>query len=193
MSLSKDIHQEPSHWLNDNYGSKRGAVRTYWYNALNTFGRYRTYREVNWGVVDRLVFVCKGNICRSAYSEAFAKSLGINATSCGLKTDPGNPANEVAIEVGSLRGFDLSKHKTTPVQAVRFRETDLILAMEPWQVEYFSQNYGDKCSYSLLGLWGKPVKPYIHDPYGGSSAYFNNCFNFLEDSIHEVASKIKKN
>lgn len=192
MSFNKNNQQESNYWLNDTYGSKRGAVKTYWHCALNAFGTYRTYSQIHWVTVKRLVFVCKGNICRSAYSEAFAKSLGIDAVSCGLKTGPGNPANEVAIEVGLSRGFDLSGHKTTPVQKMKFRETDLILAMEPWQAEYFVENYSES-SCTLLGLWGKPVKPYIHDPYGDSSAYFNHCFNFLEDSIHEVASKIKKN
>lgn len=190
--LFNKISQKSNHWLTDNYGSRRGAIRSYWYRTLYAFGKYRVYRQINWGTVDRLVFVCKGNICRSAYSEVFAKSLGIDAISCGIKTDPGNPANDVAVEIGSSRGFDLSEHKTVPVKALKFRESDLILAMEPWQVEYFTNNYSGKHSCSLLGLWGKPVKPYIHDPYGAPSVYFNNCFNYLEDSIHEIARKIRK-
>ncbi len=180
-------------WLKEKYGSRRGALRTYWHRVLYYLGRYRPYRKIDWSSVDRLVFVCKGNICRSAYSEAFAKSLGIDAISCGIDTDPGHPANDVAIKVGASRGFDLSQHKTQPVRLLQFKENDLLLAMEPWQVEYLSKEYGEHSSCSLLGLWGSPVLPYIHDPYGASSIYFSNCFDYLEDSIHEVARKISKN
>ena len=180
-------------WIIDEYGSKRGALRRYQFRLFSLFGKYRAYRQIDWHSIDRLVFVCKGNICRSAYSEAFAKSLGIEAISCGIDTTSGNPANSVAIEVAAPRGFDLSQHQTTPINKLKFKETDLILAMEPWQVEYLSNNFNGSHNCSLLGLWGRPTRPYIHDPYGSSSAYFNNCFNYLEKSIHEVARKISKN
>jgi len=188
-----NVSHKVNRWLSENYGSRRGAFLTYWYRTLCLFGRYRKYRQIDWGSINRLVFVCKGNICRSAYSEAFAKSLGIEAISCGIATDHGNPANDVAIKVGSARGFDLSQHETTSINSLRLKETDLILAMEPWQVEYLSNKHSARHNCSLLGLWGKPKKPYIHDPYGASLIYFNNCFNYLEDSIHEVARKIGKN
>lgn len=192
MSLNKISHKINC-WMMDNYGSRRGVLRTYWYRALYHLGGYRAYRQVNWDSVERLVFVCKGNICRSAYAEAFAKSLGIDAISCGLATNLGNPAHNIAIEVATLRGVDLSQHETTPVQSLKFKETDLLLAMEPWQVESLSKQFNGHHSCSLLGLWGRPALPYIHDPYSASSIYFSNCFNYLEDSIHEIASKISKN
>ncbi len=177
--------------LKDAYGSRRGAINAHAHMLLFLFGKYNAYRKVDWNTISRLVFVCKGNICRSAYSEAFAKSLGLDAISCGIDTTSGNPANSVAIEVAAPRGFDLSLHKTTPISELKFKETDLLLAMEPWQAEYLANNFGRQNS-SILGLWGKPIRPYIHDPYGFSSAYFNNCFNYLENSIHEVARKISK-
>ncbi len=179
--------------LKDEYGSKRGVLRRYQYNLLSLLGKYHAYRQVDWQSIDRLVFVCKGNICRSAYAEIFTKSLGIDAISCGIDTRLGCPANNTAIEVATTRGFDLSQHKTTPISELKFKETDLILAMEPWQAEYLSNNFNGSHNCSLLGLWGKPTRPYIHDPYGSSAAYFNNCFNYIENSIHEVARKISKN
>ncbi|MDB4575612.1 low molecular weight phosphatase family protein [bacterium] len=180
-------------WLENKYGSRRGSLRAHWHFFLYFLGKYRIYRNIEWDSIDRLVFVCKGNICRSAYSEAFAKSLGIEAISCGIHTKLGHPANSTTIEVSASRGYDLSEHQTTPISELKFKETDLVLAMEPWQVEYLSNNFNGSHNCTLLGLWGNPAKPYIHDPYGSSPTYFNNCFNYIEDSIHEVASKISKN
>lgn len=180
-------------WLKDKYGSRRGAMQMHRHFFLYLFGKYNAYRQINWDEIDRLVFVCKGNICRSAYAEAFAKSLGVEAISCGIETKLGVPANETAIKVSASRGFDLGEHRTTPITALKFKENDLILAMEPWQVEYLSNNFNGSQNISLLGLWGKSKRPYIHDPYSSSPIYFNNCFNYIENSIHEVASKISNN
>ena len=162
MLLNKVSHKI-NRWMMGNYGSRRSVLRTYLYRALYLFGKYHRYRQVNWDSVERLVFVCKGNICRSAYAAAFAKYLGIDAISCGLATKLGNPAHD--IEVAALRGVDLSRHETAPVQSLKFKEKDLLLAMEPWQVESLSKQYSGHHSCSLLGLWGKPTLPYIHDPY----------------------------
>ena len=59
-------------------------------------------------------------------NQRFPKSLGIDAISCGLTTKLGRPAHNVAIEVDALRGFDLSRHEVTPLQSLKFKETDLL-------------------------------------------------------------------
>jgi len=179
-------------WLAEHYGSRRGYVRTCWYRICYLTGGYRSYRQIDWTSVERLVFVCKGNICRSAYAEAVAKSLGVDSVSCGVDTRTGFPANELAIREAEAKGIDLSKHRTTPMQSLAIRDSDLFVAMEPWQIECIGREFGEKYRCSLLGLWGRPVNPHIQDPYGASSVYFSNCFNYIEKSVHEVASKISK-
>ena len=174
------------------YGSRRGFVRTCWHRIRYLTGSYRNYRQVNWESVERLVFVCKGNICRSAYAEAVARSLGIDAISCGVETRSGFPANEDAIRIASEKGFDLSEHETTPMQSLTFRDGDLFITMEPWQLDYIDHEFGEQHGCSLLGLWGQPVSPHIQDPYGASSVYFINCFNYIEKCVHEVARKINR-
>lgn len=179
-------------WLADHYGSRRGYVRTIWYRIRYIAGGYRHYRKIDWQAVERLVFVCKGNICRSAYAEAVAKSLGVDSVSCGVDTRHNYPAKEEAIVAGDAKGIDLREHRTTPIQLLDIRDNDLFVAMEPWQAEYISREYGEKCRCSLLGLWGRPASPHIQDPYSASSEYFDNCFTYIEKSVHEVAGKIKK-
>lgn len=189
--LGSTIHQLNC-WLEGRYSSRRGFVRTYWYRARYLTGSYRNYREVNWESIERLVFVCKGNICRSAYAEAVARSLGVDSMSCGVETRTGFPANEDAIREAKVKGIDLREHRTTSIQSLTFRDSDLLIAMEPWQLEYLDREIGKKYQYSLLGLWGRPVNPHIQDPYGASSIYFNHCFNYIEKSVHEIARKISR-
>ena len=179
-------------WFADNYGSRRGFVLTIWHQILYSLGRYRAYRKIDWNSVNRLVFVCKGNICRSAYAEVVAKSLGVEAVSCGIDTQVGLPANADAIAAADVRGKDLSRHKTTPFKSLQPEEGDLFLAMEPWQAEYLDLELANGYKRSLLGIWSTVKRPHIQDPYGASGRYFNYCFDYIEKSILEIASKIEK-
>lgn len=172
------------------YGSRRGFVRTYGHRLKYLMGWYRDYRRIDWNSVDRLVFVCKGNICRSAYAEAVARSLGVNASSCGLQTVMGAPANEAAVRTARKMGFSLENHKTTSIMYMVLRSTDLLVAMEPWQPEFMSKRIFRKHNYTLLGLWSEPVLPYLHDPYGTTPEYFERCFTYIEKSVNEIVSKI---
>jgi len=177
-------------WIDDNYGSRRGFVRTIWYRLRYQLGGYQAYQQVDWDSVERLVFVCKGNICRSAYAEAVSRSLGLNAVSCGLQTIVAAPANEDAVKVARARGVDLEEHKTTPIMYLVLKKTDLLVAMEPWQIEFMKRHLAREHGYTLLGLWLKPTRPHIQDPYGFSFEYFERCFRDIEKSVHAISEKV---
>lgn len=179
-------------WLARHYGSRRGFIRTYWHRLRYYLGLYRQYRDVDWQSIERLVFVCKGNICRSAYAEAVAKSLGVDAISCGLDTIEGTSANRGAMLMAKRLGFDLENHKTMPVMYLIIKKTDLIVTMEPWQCEFLDQHLIRGHYSTLLGLWGPTIQPHIQDPYGSSTDYFEKCFTYIEKSVNELAKKIKK-
>jgi protein-tyrosine phosphatase len=190
--MQLEVTGKDDRWMGRHFGSRRGFVRACWHRFLYLFGKYRQYRQVDWQSIERLVFVCKGNICRSAYAEAVAHSLGIDAVSCGLDTIENAPANRDAILTAMGLGFDLQEHKTTPIMYMVLRKTDLLVVMEPWQGEFLEMHLTRKHHKTLLGIWAKPVLPHIQDPYGSSSAYFNKSFGFIKDSVHELAKKIQK-
>ena len=179
-------------WIEKHYGSRRGFLRTYWYAILYYIGKYNHLKQVEWHAIERLVFICKGNICRSAYAEAIARSIGINTISCGLDTIEDAPANTSAQYAAKKRGVTLTEHKTKPIMYQILRKSDLIIVMEPWQAGFIKQHLmrGYRCT--LLGLWGHPVLPHIQDPYGASPKYFDVCFEYIENCVHEIAEKIKK-
>lgn len=181
-----------SRWIANHYGSRRGLALTFWHRFLSITGRYNDYSHVDWPSINRLVFVCKGNICRSAYAEAVARSLGINAISCGLDTIEHAPANTNAIRAAKQLGINLDEHVTTPIMYLILKKTDLLIAMEPWQVKFLQKNLSRKHSCTLLGLWTQPALPHIHDPYGSSPEYFEQCFTYIQHSVNELSKKIKQ-
>ena len=191
--MSQDsVNRSDNRWLAGRYGSRRGLLRTYWHRLLYFLGKYRQYQEVDWQSVERLVFVCQGNICRSAYAEMVARSLGLEAVSCGVDAIEDASANDQAMQTAKLQGFDLGSHRTRHIMYLVLKKTDLLVAMEPWQAEFLRTNLFREHQCILLGLWGQPVLPHIEDPYGSSSTYFEKCFTYIQNSVNELAKKIKK-
>jgi len=174
------------------YGSQRGFICVQWHRILYYFGYYNRYRRIQWSHVDRLVFVCKGNICRSAFAEIVANSKGLHSESCGINTRVGLPADMKAVEAAFRKGLDLSSHKTQSMSSISLRDRDLFIAMEPWHASLIERKYGNNVNCTLLGLWGAPASPYIHDPYDGLSSYFDRCFNQIEKSVGEITNEIRK-
>jgi protein-tyrosine phosphatase len=109
------------------YGGKRGLLEHVRTRALYAIGVYGSLREVNWAAVRRLVFVCKGNICRSPYACTRARSMGVTAVSFGLDASGGDPADPRAVKNALVRGMDLSRHQSTRLESARLVDGDLVI------------------------------------------------------------------
>lgn len=193
-TVKEEFHllRKVNYWLANHYGSRRGFVRTYWHRLRYYFGAYHVYSNIDWQSVERLVFVCKGNICRSAYAEVVARSLGIEAVSCGLDTIEHSRANESAMRAAKRSGFNLDEHRTRPVMYLDLKKTDLLVAMEPWQAEYLDKHLMREHVCTLLGLWTRPRLPHLQDPYSAVDTYFDNCFTSIRSGVSAIVSKVSK-
>ena len=180
-----------SDWISCNYGTKKGFLKTYWYQFLYYIGFYRKYKNIDWVKVNRVIFVCKGNVCRSAYAEQVAKSYTKNCKSCGLEAKFNVGANQDAIKAAKTTKYSLDFHKTTPLDNMSFQDGDLLIAMEPYQIKKIANKYGYSIQYTLLGVWNKQKRPYIQDPYGCSEEYFSACFKYLQDCVHDIMTIYK--
>jgi protein-tyrosine phosphatase len=173
--------------LTSTFGTTRGLVRL----ALS-------YGEVTLGAagisrpepadVRRLVFVCHGNICRSAFADVVARRAGLNVASFGLSTDVGKPAHPPAIEAAAELGFDLTAHRTTRAGDFAPDAGDFLLAMEARQLRRLA---GDArfagLPRSLLGLYASPAVPHLHDPYELDPAYMVTCLKRIESAVANLA------
>ncbi len=171
------------------FGSKRGLL-AYLIGQLGLLlGRYRVLQSPDWSRVQRLVFVCHGNICRSAMGDAVARKLGVPSVSCGLHACPGRPADPRAIEFAARHGMDLSSHKSIRADQFEFLSSDLVVAMEPIHVEGLQGLYGD-AQLTLLGLWLPMPLVYLHDPYNSSPDYFERCMEMVEAATARLATQL---
>jgi len=158
---------------------------------MDALGFYEKYENINWDKVTRLVFVCKGNICRSPYAEIKAKRLGFNAVSIGLCTKAGSPVYAEAINIASYRNVKLDDHRARLIGTIEIRETDLVVCMEPSQIRKFNKANSVNCQLTLLGLFAPKKRTIVIDPYGKPSDYFEDCFEQIDSALCNLISNTR--
>lgn len=145
------------------------------------------YGAVDWSRVRRLHFVCKGNICRSAFGDALARSHGLTASSSGVHAGAHGPADPVAARIAAARGIALDDHRTTPFRNADIDAGDLLVAMEPWQARAISARAAAAgAQVTLLGLWAPLPDALVDDPYGRDDDEFHRCFAIIEVALERM-------
>lgn len=176
--------------IQEEYGGRQAWLRTHAHRLMDSLCLLPSGpTKSQLSEFKRLVFVCQGNICRSPYGEARARQLGISSASFGLSADNGKPANPSAASIAKQRGLTLGYHSATHFSRFSFEAGDLILAFEPHQLaKLISPGVLPDCiAADLLGRWCDPAFPYVHDPYGLSDAYFNICFERIDQALTNLA------
>ena len=142
--------------------------------------------------IDRLVFVCKGNICRSSFAEAVARSKGWPAESFGLDVKKSQSADEEANKVALMLGVDMTDHGSRSIRQAVFSPGDCLVAMEPEQLvalQDMKARHG--CQVTLLGIWGASADLRVTDPYGKGRREMVRVFGQIEDSLSGLLRTIE--
>lgn len=177
--------------VDTNHGTFRGFIRTTLAQLEFLLGRLNNHTQLNGSKVNRLVFVCLGNINRSAFAEQVARSLGANTCSIGLATTTGAPAFHKAIETAPQFGLDLTEHRATNLQDYSFCPTDLLLVMEIRHAHKLIAAGIPANSIALLGHWATPHRIHLHDPHTLSDAYFRTCFTLIHSAVHGLTASMR--
>ncbi|MEH6648959.1 MAG: hypothetical protein V7707_02915 [Motiliproteus sp.] len=151
------------------------------------------YRKVDFNRVERLVFVCLGNICRSPYGEFIAQRHNIATAGFGLSTTTGAPAFELGVETALERQIDMRSHRATDLSDFDLKDSDLLLVMELRHAHRLSRLMGDSgAQIALLGNWARPRRLHIHDPHVHGKAYFENCYNVVENATENLITELQQ-
>lgn len=175
-------------FITSNFGTARGLIRlglSYAEVALGAAGISRP----DPAAVRRLVFVCHGNICRSAFADAVARQRGLRVASFGLSTDAGKTAYPSTITIAKQQGVDLTTHRTTRATDFLCDDGDYFLAMETRQLRALAADPRfAPVPCGLLGLYGSPPVPHLHDPYDLDPDYMPVCLARIERAVANLAA-----
>lgn len=178
--------------IKNRFGSKKGLLRAGHFQARLLLGAFRRYRHIDLSKIERLVFICSGNICRSPLAEIVAKDAGIDSVSYGLHTRGGDKADPRAIAFAESIGLSLEEHVTQNIKDYQAKPGDLLVGMEPKHNREMEQLFGLETPMTLAGLWLESPRPYIHDPHNTNPKFFESCERQVTDATRGLAKRLNR-
>lgn len=176
---------KPDTYLKDKYGGRRGFLRSvvdyFKLNFLKKDNNYMSFPKH----VERVVFVCKGNICRSALAEwVFRKHTQFPTASFGVHTTTGCPANPRITRIAALFDIDLHEHKTTAQSKFVPAKNDVYVCVEQAHAELIEQTIPGQSIFYLGAMLDHPCT-YLHDPHTTSD-------NFALRSVVTIITAVER-
>lgn len=146
-----------------------------------------------------VLFVCHGNIMRSALSDALLRArLGpddVEVRSAGLFARPGRGADPRAIEVGRTLGVDLEPHRAQSVTPELVAWAHLVIGMD-WrnELELVARHPEAESRIHMLDAWNRDGRPAsaISDPYTGTLDDVRACFARVVECIDGLAAALRQ-
>lgn len=145
-------------------------------------------------MMNAILVVCVGNICRSPVAEALLKTHFPDKRiwSAGLSALVGKPADPAAQAIAAHSGLDLSGHRAQQVSGWMCSEADLILVMETGHRSELEQRFPlARGRIHRLGE-GRDGGIDIADPYRQPPPAFETAHAEIERSVTHWASRIRK-
>ncbi|MES9991087.1 MAG: hypothetical protein ABW098_04000 [Candidatus Thiodiazotropha sp.] len=146
--------------------------------------------------IKRIIFVCKGNVCRSVFAEYRFKQLlnNFEIVSCGLDADQGTYPPSDSVSVCDLYSCDVKNHVSLNHRKINFQGSDLIFAMEYWHYVRLVNHYPDiKDNIFLLRSISRlpsSINCNIADPYGLGIDEFKKSYKIIDQALGELVRLI---
>lgn len=148
-----------------------------------------------------VLFVCHGNILRSAVAEAlFARMAGLGllpasavAASGGLHATEGKPADPRGINVAAELGLNLAGHRARRLTGPMVDTADLVVVMDRInEAELISRYRQAAPKTRLLGTFGDDgTPPEIPDPFMGDEEAVRQAFRRIDECLRRLAALIR--
>jgi protein-tyrosine phosphatase len=141
----------------------------------------------------RVLFVCTGNLCRSAMAEHLlrhlsqTRGLDLEVRSCGTEAAIGSAVPGVVHRLLSQAGVPPFEHAARLVAREHLRWADLVLAMTAAQAEELAAGFPEfGAKIRLLREQAGDGALDIADPMGGPEEAFVGCLAAISDALESL-------
>lgn len=157
--------------------------------------RYRLLKsDFEHGKRRHVIFVCKGNICRSAFAEHYLRQQVVDGSivieSCGIDVDQGMFSPPEAISAAKEFDVNLEQHHSKGIGFCNMQCADFIFSMELQQhlqlISMFPEKKQQIRLMSDFAPFPDRLFSNIDDPFGAGLDEFRLCFRRLQRTINNL-------
>ena len=142
--------------------------------------------------MDKIVFLCTGNTCRSPMAEGFWRVLGgeektgLAASSAGLFTADGMPASAGALTAARERGAELSAHRSRQVTKEIAEDAKYLVCMTGAHCDRLEELF-PACKDKIYALAQRD----IDDPFGGGIEVYRTAAAQIYDAVAALIARME--
>jgi len=148
--------------------------------------------------LNKIIFVCTGNTCRSPMAEMIMNDLlkksnikHIAAYSRGLSVFSPSPATVHVQTLLSMQNIDSSSHCSALLSEDDFTTNSLILTMTSAHKQYVHESFPRYANQvHTLAEYVNGSHADIADPYGGSIDLYRQCYFQLENLLKKLIKNL---
>src|ERR1700761_1170636 len=187
------------------YHGRRNSMVALRLRALYALGLKRAYAPRHLAGVRSVLFVCHGNIIRSAMAEAMLRKYlqqssgrpAIDVASAGLTDQPQERADSRSRAIAGEFGVSLESHRPQRLTSALVDQADLIFIMDYFNEARMLVSFGAaKDKVFCLGAFGQERgarNPVVPDPNLGTLADVRRCYRGLDSHVATLANALKQN
>ena len=142
-----------------------------------------------------VLFVCKGNICRSPFADILVRNLLPDATevaSAGYYPRDGRCCPENAVLAAQEFDVDLSQHRSRLLHRRDIDRADVVLLFDEQNRTRLLQDYPfASAKLHLLGIVLPKGSYLIEDPFSGSQAVFHETYARITEAVTSLFSQVR--
>lgn len=141
--------------------------------------------------MDKIIFICTGNTCRSPMAEGLFRAhggeekTGLAAASAGLFTQDGMPASPNAVAAAAELGADLSAHRSRMLTPALAHEARYLVCMTGAHYDRLCELFPD-CADRIFTL----TQQDISDPFGGDLETYRRAASEIDAGVRSIIGRL---
>jgi protein-tyrosine phosphatase len=189
---SKGLFARIGSLVEANHGTLRGFIRTVLAHCEDVLGTADRFMSCDLAGTRRLVFVCHGNINRSAFAHAVAATAQVRVASVGFSTSTGAAAPDRTVVAARRLGIDLSRHQATAFDDFQRVDGDLFIAVELRHARRLQALGIPPSQVLLLGALSSPRRLHLHDPHTLADEYLLTCLVLIHSAVLNLVAELRR-
>ena len=164
-------------------------------NKANSLAyRQRTQSQVDQIMKDasHVLFVCKGNICRSPFAEQYARAKMPHLAridSCGYYPISDRPSPKNAVLAAADFDVDLSPHSSAVISPKAVQQAEIIFVFDFENFHTVQKQFRQaKAKTFLLSSAEESLPTELVDPYGGTLDDFRAIYTEIASAVDSLAT-----